>query len=366
MFTSIPRNLEISTMAVCELGPEHFLCPEMFENVNKIEIPGRGDIPMEFPKWASDADAFVELHRYALESFPIRSRIHSWIDLTFGVKSSGSEAEKALNIFNPLGYRFLERTPEEEALRTEWIRMSGQCPQQIFWEPFPEFKHVQEASGIEIVLGKRYETECNESEMSRRKLLGVATYVYSGVSIYHVSAGKVDMNRRQALFLRRDTRFSVVNDNQFVCATVCAEEVVVWCVINLVVLFVIEIEGVQFLLFDQEMNMMYMATENRLLQYSLTGKRLRELEIVEGAITAMAMFEVEFTFDHRWVLLGKKDGSVQICASEFGSRQLATLQNCKFSEFPIVRIVVRRGSHVVEVFDSASVWQVPLSSTVYF
>jgi hypothetical protein len=134
--------------------------------------------------------------------------------------------------------------------------MSGQCPQQFFWEPFPEFKHVQEASGIEILLGKRYEREGNESEMSPRKLFGVATYVYSGVSIYHVSAGKVDMGRRQALFLRRTTRDSIVNDKVFSLVFVCD-------VINLVVLSVIEIECVQFLLFDQEMNMMYMATENR-------------------------------------------------------------------------------------------------------
>jgi hypothetical protein len=353
IFTSIPKQLAISPMSFCELGPEHFLCPEMFENINGIVLPDGVALPMEFPKWAQNPESFVELHRYALESYPIRSRIHQWIDLTFGYKSRGPEAEKALNLFNPLGYPFVDRTTEEETMRYDWIQMSGQCPHQIFTEPFPKFKHVHAASDIGLVLGDGFDVLDRTVTVSPRKVLAAVTDPCTMVVVYRMKKGEIDKSRRQALLLRNDARFSVVNDNQFLCATVCQREVVVWSVINGTELFVIDVENVRFLIFDQEMNRIYIATENVLFQYSLTGKRVRDIGFEKGRVTALALFGMDFTFDHRLVLVGMSDGSVRVLACDFMGPKIVTVKISRLSQFPIVKIAVRAGSHIVDAFDSA-------------
>lgn len=38
-------------------------------------------------------------HRQALESDHVSAHLHEWIDLIFGYKQKGPEAEKALNVF---------------------------------------------------------------------------------------------------------------------------------------------------------------------------------------------------------------------------------------------------------------------------
>ena len=38
-------------------------------------------------------------HRRALESDHVSAHLHEWIDLIFGYKQKGPEAEKALNVF---------------------------------------------------------------------------------------------------------------------------------------------------------------------------------------------------------------------------------------------------------------------------
>ena len=56
------------------------------------------------PPWAKDAYNFVHINRQALESEYVSNNLHSWIDLIFGYKQKGKEAEKALNIFSHYSY----------------------------------------------------------------------------------------------------------------------------------------------------------------------------------------------------------------------------------------------------------------------
>lgn len=56
------------------------------------------------PPWCKDAYDFINIHAQALESEYVSSHLHEWIDLIFGYKQRGSEAEKAMNVFNHYSY----------------------------------------------------------------------------------------------------------------------------------------------------------------------------------------------------------------------------------------------------------------------
>ena len=49
------------------------------------------------PAWASTPEEFVAIHRAALESDYVSQNLHQWIDLIFGYKQRGKDAELADN-----------------------------------------------------------------------------------------------------------------------------------------------------------------------------------------------------------------------------------------------------------------------------
>ena len=59
---------------------------------------------VELPPWAEDPYDFVRKNRLALESDEVSANLHHWIDLVFGYKQRGEEAEKAMNVFNYMTY----------------------------------------------------------------------------------------------------------------------------------------------------------------------------------------------------------------------------------------------------------------------
>ncbi|MEM7559510.1 MAG: BEACH domain-containing protein, partial [Planctomycetota bacterium] len=98
-----------STSDVKELIPEFFTCPEMFLNTNHFPLgstqAGRPIDNVGLPPWAKgSAYEFVRLHRLALESEYVSQNLHRWIDLIFGYKQRGPEAETAHNVFHYLSY----------------------------------------------------------------------------------------------------------------------------------------------------------------------------------------------------------------------------------------------------------------------
>ncbi|EED91312.1 beach domain-containing protein [Thalassiosira pseudonana CCMP1335] len=56
------------------------------------------------PSWAKSAKDFLQQNRAALESDYCTRHLPKWIDLIFGVKSRGSRAKDAKNLFHPMSY----------------------------------------------------------------------------------------------------------------------------------------------------------------------------------------------------------------------------------------------------------------------
>lgn len=100
-----------------------------------------GDV--QLPTWANGPANFVQVLRNALESDYVSQNLHHWIDLIFGYKQRGIEAEKADNVFFHLCY---EGAVDLDTIRDANDRLGieiqimefGQIPKQIFALPHPK------------------------------------------------------------------------------------------------------------------------------------------------------------------------------------------------------------------------------------
>ncbi|KAL5849039.1 hypothetical protein ACOSQ4_007052 [Xanthoceras sorbifolium] len=78
-----------------ECIPEFYCDPQIFCSLHS------GMTDLAVPSWAGSSEEFIKLHRDALESYRVSSRIHNWIDITFGYKMSGQAAVAAKNVMLP-------------------------------------------------------------------------------------------------------------------------------------------------------------------------------------------------------------------------------------------------------------------------
>ena len=99
------------------------------------------------------------MHRKALESDYVSEHLNEWIDLIFGYKQQGPEAEKALNVFMYCSYEGaidLDAITDPIARRaTEgMISNFGQTPTQLLKEPHIKRKSREQAIKDKIIQGK--------------------------------------------------------------------------------------------------------------------------------------------------------------------------------------------------------------------
>ena len=111
LFTSVKSSFK-SAMSqkadVRELIPEFFYLPEMYMNINDLDMGKKDDgikVNDVITPCRNNPYEFTILLRNALESDFISYNIQSWIDLIFGYKNKGKEAELANNVFTETSYQ---------------------------------------------------------------------------------------------------------------------------------------------------------------------------------------------------------------------------------------------------------------------
>lgn len=131
---------------VKELIPEFFCLPHFLQNVNRYPLGTVNDENINdvlLPPWAKkNSREFIRINRLALESEYVSDHLNEWIDLIFGYKQRGKEAEKACNVFYYLTYDGavdpdkLNDPAMRESILLQ-IREFGQTPSQLFNQPHP-------------------------------------------------------------------------------------------------------------------------------------------------------------------------------------------------------------------------------------
>ncbi|EGR32579.1 hypothetical protein IMG5_076820 [Ichthyophthirius multifiliis] len=150
LFFSISETYKNATEEmsdVRELIPEFFYLPEFFLNMQKhdfgIQQTGERVHNVILPQWSlQNPFLFVFIHRKGLESEFVCENINQWINLIFGIKQKGKEAEIFLNKFFYLTYEdsinIDQIKNEDEKISIEsQVMHFGQTPSQILNQQFP-------------------------------------------------------------------------------------------------------------------------------------------------------------------------------------------------------------------------------------
>ncbi|KAF0930881.1 hypothetical protein E2562_036387 [Oryza meyeriana var. granulata] len=147
MFSCVNRtwNSVLEDMSdVKELVPEMFYLPELFTNVNSVDLgttqlTGK-QCSVQLPPWAENPVDFICKHRKALESDYVSAHLHEWIDLIFGHKQRGKEAVIANNVFPYATYEGMVDidqiiNPVQRRSIQDQICNFGQTPSQLLTVP---------------------------------------------------------------------------------------------------------------------------------------------------------------------------------------------------------------------------------------
>ena len=154
LFYNIDNLYQISAKYQ-ELIPDFFNLPEIYININNFNygktLDGFKVNDVMLPPWAMDSPRiFSKMNKKAIESQYVSQQINNWIDLIYGYKMKGIEAEKAYNVlrdvcsnFNPQNYK----DKSDIELKINELCEMGINPIQLFTKPHPkrERHHIMRA-----------------------------------------------------------------------------------------------------------------------------------------------------------------------------------------------------------------------------
>lgn len=177
------------------------------------------------PPWAENSpEKFITTLREALESEYVSKNLHHWIDLIFGYKQRGEEAQKANNIFFHLCYEGaidLDNINDFAKRHAYEVQISefGQIPKQLFKKPhIPriissplrkmssiDVKPLPDSVELNCSVGSSLLMELNDAETYQSHKDLISTVLVDGNIA--VSTGKDGLLKSYNMKERRQTRY---------------------------------------------------------------------------------------------------------------------------------------------------------------
>ena len=134
---------------VRELLPEFFYLPEIFVNQNNLDLKIKSKKNIDksndviLPNWANNNKyIFISKLKTYLESEEVNKKINKWIDLIFGYKQKGKEAENSYNLFLNSSYDNFDISSESLDQKQYYLVLAefGLTPHQIINKKFGKRK----------------------------------------------------------------------------------------------------------------------------------------------------------------------------------------------------------------------------------
>ena len=145
LFLSVQKSFNNSTSQktdLRELVPEFFYLPEIFRNINNFNLGQleNGEIVNDiFTPCDNDPYEFVILMRSLLENEDVSLNLKNWIDLIFGYKNRGKDADLAFNVFSEASYedKINLNNYDDRSVILRLVEF-GLTPEQIYIKEFPQ------------------------------------------------------------------------------------------------------------------------------------------------------------------------------------------------------------------------------------
>ena len=227
LFTSVKSSFKSATTQksdVRELIPEFFYLPEMYMNLNDLDMGIKDDgvkVNDVLTPCQNNPFEFTLLLRNILENDTISYNINNWIDLIFGYKNSGKEAELANNVFTDNSYQEGVDLKKVEN-RDLFLRYAefGLIPNQILSkECEKKLKREERLKGKEITnpKAKFNNNECKQPNAENPQ------YIIKNNSnvllLQSFSEGKISMLLNDFIYIEKKISMSMFGET-------CTEEIV--------------------------------------------------------------------------------------------------------------------------------------------
>ena len=212
LFVSVEKafiSASSKTGDVREIIPEFFFLPEMFKNINGLQMGKKGDIKNQVNDVSTPFDnnpyKFTSYMRNVLENETISSTINNWIDLIFGYKAKGKEAENCKNLFSYESYQEDVNINEVDD-KSGFMRNAefGSIPNQLFnQKEFPKRDKLDDVKKYKQII----DTNINLRTIKVKK--GASTSIKQGEDLsliamcynFHNSQGKFFLLFNNYLFI---------------------------------------------------------------------------------------------------------------------------------------------------------------------
>ena len=160
LFSSIDKTFKNATSQstdIREIIPEFFYFPEMFININNLNM-GKYDENTLINDVITPCDNnpfnFISELRNVLESQKVSYNINNWIDLIFGYKSKGKDAELAKNIYREQSYQE-DININQIKDKDNYLRYGefGLIPNQLFnIKEFPQKEKIEDIKKFKLII----------------------------------------------------------------------------------------------------------------------------------------------------------------------------------------------------------------------